>query len=97
MTIHIGKTYYDILPPEQKSLWPSLHKLSELGFVLYRGTAIALQCGHRNSVDFDFFHLSLIRKKKFIQLFRFSGARKYYKTLKEHLPLCIKKTRTLCL
>ena len=55
MTIHIGKTYYDILPPEQKSLWPSLHKLSELGFVLYGGTAIALQCGHRNSVDFDFF------------------------------------------
>lgn len=55
MTIHIGKTYYHILPPEQKSLWPSLHKLSELGFVLYGGTAIALQCGHRNSVDFDFF------------------------------------------
>lgn len=64
MTIHIGKTYYDILPPEQKSLWPSLHKLSELGFVLYGGTAIALQCGHRNSVDFDFFFISPLYERR---------------------------------
>jgi hypothetical protein len=45
----------DILPPEQKSLWPDLRPLSELGFVLYGGTAIALRLGHRPSVDFDFF------------------------------------------
>ncbi len=28
---------------------------SELGFVLYGGTAIALRLGHRESMDFDFF------------------------------------------
>lgn len=45
----------DILPPEQRSVWPELRPLSRLGFVLYGGTAIALRLGHRPSVDFDFF------------------------------------------
>lgn len=45
----------DILPPVQQQLWPSLRGLAAAGFVLYGGTAIALRCGHRVSVDFDFF------------------------------------------
>lgn len=45
----------DILPPAQQRLWPELRPASELGFVLYGGTAIALRLGHRQSVDFDFF------------------------------------------
>ncbi len=45
----------DILPQNQRALWPSLAALVALGFVLYGGTAIALQLGHRESVDFDFF------------------------------------------
>lgn len=45
----------DALPPEQKVLWPELRPATELGFVLYGGTAIALRLGHRPSVDFDFF------------------------------------------
>lgn len=45
----------DILPQNQRALWPSLATLVTLGFVLYGGTAIALQLGHRESVDFDFF------------------------------------------
>jgi Nucleotidyl transferase AbiEii toxin, Type IV TA system len=44
-----------VLPPEQKQLWPHLRPTAPLGFVLYGGTAIALQLGHRSSVDFDFF------------------------------------------
>jgi hypothetical protein len=44
-----------VLPPEQKQLWPALRPSAHLGFVLYGGTAIALQLGHRSSVDFDFF------------------------------------------
>ena len=44
-----------ILPPAQKSLWPALHPLIGMGFVLYGGTAVALRLGHRESVDFDFF------------------------------------------
>lgn len=44
-----------ILPPAQQRLWPELRKLTELGYVLYGGTAVALQLGHRQSVDFDLF------------------------------------------
>jgi hypothetical protein len=45
----------DILPPEQRRLWPQLAPTVGLGFALYGGTAIALRYGHRPSVDFDFF------------------------------------------
>ncbi|MFM6127775.1 MAG: nucleotidyl transferase AbiEii/AbiGii toxin family protein, partial [Sphaerospermopsis kisseleviana] len=45
----------DILPQPQRRIWPSLSGLAAAGFVLYGGTAIALRCGHRVSVDFDFF------------------------------------------
>jgi hypothetical protein len=44
----------DILPPEQKKLWPLLKDIPD-HFVLYGGTALALQLGHRESIDFDFF------------------------------------------
>jgi hypothetical protein len=45
----------DILSSAQRQLWPQLAPLQSLGFVLYGETAIALQLGHRPSVDFDFF------------------------------------------
>ena len=44
-----------ILPPAQQLLWPLLRPVSQLGFTLYGGTAIALRLGHRVSIDFDFF------------------------------------------
>lgn len=44
----------DVLPPAQRRLWSELRELPD-GFVLYGGTAIALQLGHRQSVDFDLF------------------------------------------
>ena len=44
----------DILPPQQRRLWDELAAVP-VEFVLYGGTAIALQLGHRQSVDFDFF------------------------------------------
>ena len=43
-----------ILPPAQRALWPLLSAVPK-EFTLYGGTAIALQLGHRESVDFDFF------------------------------------------
>lgn len=44
-----------VLPaPQQEELWPKLKTIPKQ-FVLYSGTAIALQLGHRESVDFDFF------------------------------------------
>lgn len=45
----------EALPVPQQELWPALRVASELGFVLYGGTAIALRLGHRISVDFDLF------------------------------------------
>jgi hypothetical protein len=47
--------HLEILPPEQRRLWPDLAPAAGLGLVLYGGTAIALRLGHRRSVDFDFF------------------------------------------
>lgn len=44
----------DILPESQRRLWPELDAVPS-GFVLYGGTALALQLGHRVSEDFDFF------------------------------------------
>lgn len=44
----------DILPEPQQALWPQLKDVPQQ-YVLYGGTAIALRCGHRNSVDFGFF------------------------------------------
>ena len=45
----------NILPKEQLELYPHLKTITDLGFTLFGGTAIALQLGHRMSVDFDFF------------------------------------------
>ena len=55
MTARRFKPRRDVLPPEQRRLWPELRHAPGLGFTLYGGTAIALRLGHRDSVDFDFF------------------------------------------
>lgn len=47
--------HLEILPRAQRELWSNLRPAAKLGFVLYGGTAIALQLGHRASLDFDFF------------------------------------------
>jgi Nucleotidyl transferase AbiEii toxin, Type IV TA system len=44
----------DCLPPAQRALWSQLSVIGS-DFVLYGGTALALQVGGRISVDFDFF------------------------------------------
>jgi len=43
-----------ILPSAQRAIWLQLSAVPS-DFTLYGGTAIALQLGHRESVDFDFF------------------------------------------
>ena len=51
--------YPEVLPSRQKKLWGAFSKegpaLKKAGFYLAGGTALALQIGHRQSVDFDFF------------------------------------------
>ncbi|MHB1515854.1 MAG: nucleotidyl transferase AbiEii/AbiGii toxin family protein [Acidiferrobacteraceae bacterium] len=53
-----------ILPPAQTRLWPELRPVTNLGFTLYGGTAIALRLGHRPSIDFDFFSEKLLDREK---------------------------------
>jgi hypothetical protein len=43
-----------ILPRGQRELWPLLSAVPTC-FTLYGGTALAIQLGHRESIDFDFF------------------------------------------
>jgi hypothetical protein len=47
----------DVLPECQRRLWPELDAVPS-DFVLYGGTGLALQLGHRVSEDFDFFSSS---------------------------------------
>lgn len=61
----------DILPAAQKEIWNSLAPASHLGFVLYGGTAIALQLGHRESLDFDFFRSAPIDRDQIRAKFQF--------------------------
>lgn len=50
----MGRLHLEILPAAQRVLWDELQHVPPR-FVLYGGTAIALQLGHRQSVDYDFF------------------------------------------
>ncbi|MEM7820511.1 MAG: nucleotidyl transferase AbiEii/AbiGii toxin family protein [Candidatus Aenigmatarchaeota archaeon] len=47
--------HYEVLNKEQKELLPKLAFLKDQGFYLAGGTALALQIGHRTSIDFDFY------------------------------------------
>lgn len=51
--------HFEIMPKAQQKAWNVLKsesdKINDLGFYLAGGTALALQIGHRRSVDFDFF------------------------------------------
>jgi hypothetical protein len=62
---------FDILPQGQRALWPLLDGVSDLGFVLYGGTALALRLGHRQSVDFDFFNCLPLDKDKLYACYPF--------------------------
>jgi len=63
------KFHFEILPPAQKKLWPLLKDIPNC-FTLYGGTAIALQLGHRMSVDFDFFSEMPLDKNQLLSQFK---------------------------
>lgn len=52
----------ETLPQAQRELWEALAPAASMGLVLYGGTAIALQLGHRQSIDFDFFSNAALDK-----------------------------------
>lgn len=60
-----------ILPASQREIWHELAATVKLGFVLYGGTAIALQLGHRESLDFDFFRSEPLNKDQLKAEFSF--------------------------
>lgn len=47
--------HYSILDEKRLAILPKLKFARERGFYLAGGTALALQIGHRDSIDFDFF------------------------------------------
>src|SRR5579863_2282509 len=47
--------YWHILDKKRRDILPLLKNFTEDGFYLAGGTALALQFGHRDSEDFDFF------------------------------------------
>jgi predicted nucleotidyltransferase component of viral defense system len=62
------KLYLNIFPPAQYKLWPLLKDVPS-NYILYGGTAIALQLGHRISVDFDFFADNPLNKNELLNSF----------------------------
>lgn len=50
-----NKIYWEILNKSQKKVFPKLSVLRALKAYLAGGTALALQIGHRTSIDFDFY------------------------------------------
>ena len=62
------------LPPAQRQIWSQLAPAAGLSFVLYGGTAVALQIGHRVSIDFDFFSARPLDKSALATRFAFLPA-----------------------
>ena len=67
------KPHLEVLPEAQKEIWPALGWTTTNRFVLYGGTAIALRCGHRASIDFDFFTDQPLNQSTILQELRKSG------------------------
>jgi hypothetical protein len=64
------KIKLEILPKAQLKVWPMLESIPK-SFILYGGTAIALQLGHRYSVDFDFFSAKKLNRHKLLETVSF--------------------------
>jgi len=52
----MAELFFDILSPSRKTILPFLEAFKD-EYYLAGGTALALQLGHRDSIDFDFFQL----------------------------------------
>jgi len=58
--------YYNILDKKRIDILPLLKNFKD-NFYLAGGTALALQLGHRDSIDFDFFSIKAIDTEKLFQ------------------------------
>jgi predicted nucleotidyltransferase component of viral defense system len=81
--------YYDILDKNRKKITPLFKDLSKQ-FYLAGGTALALQLGHRDSLDFDFFtQKEFDAEKLFIKLQNIFSGYKLKKIQEEKNTLTI--------
>ena len=88
------KLYLEILPPEQLELFNVLSGLDWMtDFYLVGGTALALQIGHRQSMDFDFFTGKDIKIDKLIIQAKEIGKFELYGQDKDTLNAAIKDVR----
>jgi len=67
------KPHLEVLLEAQRGAWPTLGWTTTNRFVLYGGTAIALRCGYRASIDFDFFTDQRLDQSTILQELRESG------------------------
>ncbi len=74
--------FYDILDKKRKDVLPLLADFKK-GFYLGGGTALALQLGHRDSVDFDFFNQKDLDTKKLFDNIRETFSGKELKKIQE--------------
>lgn len=74
----------DVLPKAQQEIYPKLGEVKNYGFMLFGGTAIALQLGHRQSVDFDFFATERFNE----------GVKDFLKKLNESLNAIVLQNQT---
>ena len=59
--------HWNILDKKRLDILHKFSELKEFGFYLAGGTGLALQIGHRDSIDFDFFTEDKIDKEKITQ------------------------------
>ena len=66
----LTKFFPEVLNENQSRVWQDLDFISDMGFYLGGGTALALQLGHRTSLDFDFYNPAKFNNKQLIQAFQ---------------------------
>lgn len=78
-----NKIYWEILNKTQKEVLPKLSFLGEIKAYLAGGTALALQIGHRTSIDFDFYTPKHFKKGTLIKLIKKSSPELKIKILRD--------------
>ena len=82
--------HYNILDTQRIDILPLLKSFTDRGFYLAGGTALALQIGHRDSIDFDFFTESPIDTTRlFDEVLRIFSGHNVVKVQEEHNTLGI--------
>lgn len=69
--------YLEILNSKQKEILPNLFFTKKADLYLAGGTALALQLGHRTSIDFDFYTKKHFKKGNLMKVFKNNLSKDY--------------------